>query len=289
MYATRLRLFALIIYSTLLGPCTLRCQTPQTVDLTGTVVEAVTQKAIDGVDVVLRSPSGGLLGKVVTGTDGKFKASDLKAGDSVTIYYQHGGYLPRPAGPVTVVLVIGTNVKNLQLMMDSRDMAYWSQWAKQTKYSVGAQATNIKQKDALYDQLWSLLGVYGFSPVSQALAARQLAEVTPEAFHSRQLMSFATVDLDVLQQADSSIRAAVDGHGELYKYLIPSDVAVAIASSEFEKRGFTTPPSEFMQRFGAVWGDQATGDLSNALSASPTKAEIGKMWDKARPTEATPF
>jgi hypothetical protein len=289
MHTIHPRPLALVIYIALFAPCQLNCQTPQTTELTGTVVEAVKQKAIDGVDVVLHDSRGALLAREVTDSDGIFKASGLKAGDSVTIYYQHGGYLPRPAGPVTMVLAVGANVMNLQLMEDSNDMAYWLQWAKQAKSTVNAQTTDPIRRNTLYDELWSLLGDSGFSSVSQALAARQIAEVTPEATHSRQLMNFASVDLDTLRQADPNIRAAVDGQGELSKFLIPSDVAVAIASSELRKKGFNTPQPEFMKRFEAVWGGQATGDLSNALSTSPMKYDIGKMWEKAQTPEPKPF
>jgi hypothetical protein len=266
----------------LLGIYPIRCQTPQTVDLTGMVSDAVTRTVVGGADVVLRGSSGAVLARVVSGSDGIYKASGLKPGDSVAIYYQHGGYLPRPAGPVAVVLANRENVKNLQLIEDSKQATYWSQWAKQTKSSVETYTTDTKQRDALYNQLWSSLGVYGFSSISQALAARGIAEATPDVPHSRQLMSFASVDLETLEQADSSIRAAVDGQGKLSsKYSIPSDVAVAIAASELKKKGSTTPPPEFMKSFGAVWGDEATGDLSHELSASPTtKGAVTKAWDK---------
>ena len=244
MHSMHPKVLALVIYSTLLGPYLLRGQTSQTVDLTGTVVEAVKKTPIDGVDVVLRSSSGVVLTKVVTGSDGKYKATGLRAGQSVTIYYQHGGYLPRPAGPVTIALADGANVKNLQLMLDSNSLAYWSQWADQTKHSVDTHTADAKQRSARYDEFWSLLGVFGFSSVSQALAARQIAEATPEATHSRQLMSFASVDLDTLEQADPNIRAAADGHGELsHKYSIPSDVAVAIAASELKKKRLYHSPT----------------------------------------------
>jgi hypothetical protein len=250
--------------------------------LTGTVLDAVTRKAIGGADVVLRSSSGTVLVKVVSASDGKYRASGLKPGDSVVIYYQHGGYLPRPAGPVAVSIANGANVKNLQLMQDSDQATYWTLWAKNAKSAVEAHTTDPKERDTLYSQLWSNLGDQGFSPTSQVLAARQIAEATPDSPHSRQLMSFASVDLETLQQADSNIRAAVDGQGTMSSKLsIPSEVAVAIAASELKKKGSTTPSPEFMKNFGEVWGDKATGDLSHELSSSPTtKGAVTKMWDR---------
>jgi len=265
----------------LLGECPLLCQGPKSVDLTGTVSDAVTQKPLDAADVVLLSSAGKELARVATGSDGKYKVSNLKRGDEVAIYYQRGGYLPRPAGPVSVVLRTGPNVRDLQLMKETDEVAYWLQWAKLAKSSADASTTDRKQRDTLYNEKWSYLGAYGLSPVSQALAARHIAELTPEAAHSRQLMSFASVSIDTLEQAGSNIRAAVDGQAKLSnKYGIPPDVAVAIAASELKKKGYTTPQSEFMTDFGAVWGKEATGDLSLALSHSPpSKNAVTRAWD----------
>ena len=270
----RPRLLALLTFFILFGVRPLSCQTAQTVDLTGTVSDAVTQTPIAGADVALRGSSRKLLTKIVTGSDGKYKASGFKPGDKVAIYYQHGGYLPRPAGPVIVILATKKNVKDLQLMQDSKQAAYWLRWAKQAKSSVDSQTDDAKQRYALYNQSWSSLDILGFSSFSQALAARQIAEATPEATHSRQLMSFASVDLDILEQADPTIRAAVDGHGELsQKYSIPPDVAVSIAASELKKKGSAAPQPNFMKSFGDFWGQEATRDLSRALSTSPAKGE----------------
>jgi hypothetical protein len=56
----------------------------------------------------------------------------------------------------------------------------------------------------------------------------------------------------------------------LRKYPIPSDIAVAIAAGELRKKSSAGPQPEFMQDFGAVWGEEAAGNLSNELSTSPT-------------------
>jgi hypothetical protein len=273
-----------VVVAVLAGALPLHPQTLQTVDLTGTVSDNVTGAVVDGADVVLfdSSKPPKEITRVITGSNGKYVIPGLKSGDHVAAYYRCGGYLPYPGGPVTLLLGAGENVMNFQLMANTDQAAYWSQWAKNLKGFVDSSTVNAQKKQALYDEFWSYLGLAGFSPISQALAARSLTESTPGLTHSPAVTSFASVDVETVRKADSNISAALSGGQAtlLRKYPIPPDVAVAIAASELKKRGSSAPPPEFMETFGSVWGQEATGHLSTTLSSKPAGNGYQKAMDR---------
>ena len=111
---------AVALYSTALGALPALCREAPKVVLTGTVSDAIDNSTVDSADISVRDPTGGLITKVITGTDGKYIVPNLKSGDTVIIYYAHSGYLPHPSGPVKVILSKKKNTTNLQLMKDSK-------------------------------------------------------------------------------------------------------------------------------------------------------------------------
>jgi hypothetical protein len=260
----------------------LRAQTTQHVTLTGTVSDSVSQKAVEGADIILRDKSTPPkeLAKVVSASNGKYIVSGLTAATQLVVVYQRGGYLPHPAS-VNFTLSAGANVKDLQLMANSHQTSYWELWAQKVNSHVNAATPNAAEREKLYNQFWSDLGASGFSPVAQALAARHLVEATPGTSHPRALMSFAAVDLDTLSKADSDIRAVVDGQSTAFHvHDVSPDVAVAIAASELKKTGSRGPQPGFLHNFEAVWGPGASGDLSKAVAISPTKDDYEKVQDR---------
>lgn len=271
MYIFRSLFLSLLLF----GGSPLCPEAAQTVALTGTVSDNVTGGPVDGADVILYDASipPKELTRGVTGINGKYQILNLKVGEHIRIYYRRGGYLPSPGGPVNHLLVKGANVEDFQLTEDSQQAAYWTTWAQKVRARVDSSTSDPRRRTALYDQFWSDLGISGFSPVSQVLAAHSLTEATPGVSHSGHVSSFASVDPGTLGEAYNNITAAVDGQAKLRKYAIPPDVATAIAAAELKKRHETAPPPEFMDKFGVIWGEGAKGDLTKAIADAPKKDE----------------
>lgn len=265
-----LRVAGLPLCLVLLALLPTRCQT---VEIRGTITDAFDKSPVNGADVVVRSASGATIAHVISGADGHYSAmgSGLNSGDHVNAYYSRGGFVPHPAGPVDILISSAGNTKDIELIHDVSDQAYWAEWANAVKAKVDVAKIDSSKRANFYDKAWSTLEGFGLSPLALAQAARQLAAISPNVPFSVRFESFASVDMDKLQLAETDIRTSIDSQTELSnKYGIPSDVAGSIVASEVKNQA---APLALQQRytseFGNIWGSEAKEKLSDQLTTHP--------------------
>jgi hypothetical protein len=261
----------LLLLSSLIG----QVQTSEPAELKGTVLDVVDESTVPAADVVIRDAAGSSVAHTISNAKGQYSVGGLARGSTVNLSYHCEGYLPYPGGPLQVKLAAAQNTKGVPLYRKTDDPAYWGRWSKKVKTAVDALTTNPEKRTKTYDEIWSSLGHLGFSAMTQAVAARELVRVVPSASYSQQLQSFASVDLDQLREADANIRAAVDGHANLRKYSIPSDVAATIAADELKKNGSETQEAPaFRKDFQTTWGRQGNKALEFQLG-QPLSGAVG--------------
>lgn len=232
----------------------------------GTVSDLVDNSPVRAADVIIHGASGIVVGRTITDIEGRYSIKDLAPGSDVQLSYRCSGYLPYPGGPERVTLSNAKTRKDISLYRQTNDQAYWRQWSKETKAEIEAKTTDPQQRAVAYDRKWSKLGAIGFPATIQVLAAKQLVAASPAEARSSRLQSFASVDLDQLNQADANIRAAANGDAKVMKYSIPPDVAGTIAADELKaKPSKSSVAPDFHTDFHAVWGDAGQKALRDNL------------------------
>jgi hypothetical protein len=228
----------------------------QTAILKGKVLDAADGRAIPGTHITVKSGKNQWVG--ISLGDGHYEITGLKRGEHVEAYYSRNGYKPNPM-PSIVVLSGDKNLQDVQLIRDTPDAKYWLLLSGRIKQSVESVTTDQATQLGLYEQTWSDLRAFGFSPDVRAQAARQLVATIPQTAQSHSILSFASVDERNFRDAETNIRAAVHGKATLSNASsIPADVAAEIAVDELKRNPVDSSLQEkFSKNFEATWGSPA--------------------------------
>jgi hyperosmotically inducible periplasmic protein len=131
----------------------------QTASLRGSVSDALNASPLGGVSIVIDSKTSG-----VSGPNGHYEVSGLKLGSEITLVYDKGGYSQYS---VKVRLNAPKLVRDVGLLKETLDAAYWSSWSE--KRLSGSDVQNA----------WQDVQHSALSAESKRLAARSLLAELP--------------------------------------------------------------------------------------------------------------